>query len=37
LLEEMQGITGEVIGRIFFGEVLSSYKFMGESLPKGLA
>jgi len=34
---KMQEITGDVIGRLFFGEKLSSYTFKGKSLTLALA
>lgn len=36
-LDEIQKITGEVIGRIFFGENLNQYKFKGQLLTLYLA
>ena len=32
ILDEVQKITGEVVGRIFFGENLNKYKFKGQIL-----
>ena len=34
---KMQEITGEIIGRIFFGRTMSNYKFKGNSLAVALA
>jgi len=37
ILDEVQKITGEVVGRIFFGENLNKYKFKGQLLTLYLA
>ena len=36
MMTEIQAITGEVVGRVFFGEKLSSRTFKGESITRAL-
>ena len=37
IISKIQEITGEIVGRIFFGENLSNYKYKGKSLTMALA
>ena len=37
LLQEIQSITGEIVGRIFFGDEINKHKFRGKSIPRGLS